>query len=217
VGWQESPLIAGLTGQERDEFLGLARPRFYARNEQVCVQGDPADSVHLVVKGRLAVRFSLADGSATLLQVVGPGDCIGELALWQEPAVRTASVHALESVETLSIASSSFRNLCVRRPSLEHALVSLLADRVIALSTSLVQAMHEPLERRVHRRLLELAATYGDLDPVDVPLTQAQLAEMAGGARPTVNHVLQGLEAQGTVRLARGRIVVLDRTGLQVD
>ena len=215
MGSPDWTLFAGLSEQERAEVLALARPRAYDRGEQVCAQGDPADSVHLVVRGRLAVRFSLADGAATLLQVVGPGDCFGELALWKEPARRTASVHALEPVETLSVASSAFRALCARRPSVEHALVSLLSDRVIALTTSLVQAMHEPLDRRVHRSLLELAVMYGDSDPVEVPLTQSQLAEMAGGARPTVNQVLQALEADGVVQLGRGRIDILDRARLR--
>lgn len=213
-GWK---LLEGLSDRERDEFLGLARPRRFDRGQLVCAQGEPADSVHLVAQGRLGVRVSLPDGAAAMLQVIGPGDYFGELALWHVPARRTAAVEALEPVETLSIAGTAFRALCERRPSLERALVAMLADRVIALSTSLLEAMYEPLERRVHRRLHDLADMYGSTDPVRVPITQTQLAEMAGGTRPTINQLLQGLEGQGVVHLGRGRIDVLDRTGLEVS
>lgn len=212
-GWK---LLAGLSNQEREEFLGLARPRRFDRGHLVCAQGDPADSVHLVVRGRLGVRVSLPGGAAAMLRVIGPGDYFGELALWSAPARRTAAVEALEPVETLSVAGTAFRALCERRPSLERALVAMLAERVVALSTSLLEALYEPLERRVHRRLLELAHVYGGTDPVRVPITQTQLAEMAGGTRPTVNQVLQGLEVRRIVRLGRGRIDVLDRSRLEV-
>ena len=50
--------------------------------------------------------------------------------------------------------------------------------------------------------------------PVDVPLTQEHLAELAGGTRPSVNQVLQHLAQEGVVRLGRGRITVLDPRAL---
>jgi CRP/FNR family transcriptional regulator, cyclic AMP receptor protein len=66
------------------------------------------------------------------------------------------------------------------------------------------------VERRVLRRLAELSALYAGRDSV-IPLTQEQLAEMAGMSRATVNRVLREEQGRrGTVELRRGRTSVLD-------
>jgi CRP-like cAMP-binding protein len=76
--------------------------------------------------------------------------------------------------------------------------------------------MYESLDRRVHRRLLDLADAYGGGDgAVVIPLSQAQLADLVGATRPPVNQVLQRLADRGVVRLSRSRIEVLDRAELR--
>jgi CRP/FNR family transcriptional regulator, cyclic AMP receptor protein len=90
-------------------------------------------------------------------------------------------------------------------------LLALLSRRVEELSNRLVEAMYDGLDRRVHRRLLDLVRTYrpdGAGDPVMIPVTQEQLAELVGGTRPSVNQVLQRLAHEGVVELGRGRIVI---------
>ena len=54
----------------------------------------------------------------------------------------------------------------------------------------LLEALYVPVERRVLRRLAELSALYAGRDSM-IPLTQEQLAEMAGTSRATVNRVLR--------------------------
>ena len=60
------------------------------------------------------------------------------------------------------------------------------------------------------RRLSELTANADHAQPIDVPLTQEELAELAGTTRSTVNRVLRDEEKRGTIKLERGRTVVLD-------
>jgi CRP/FNR family transcriptional regulator, cyclic AMP receptor protein len=163
---------------------------------------------------------SLATGETVTLRILGPGDYFGELALIRRESRRTATVAALEPARTLSLTASVFSRLCREHPTVEHAMTTLLAERVEALSQSLLEALHVGLDRRVHRRLVELAHTYSDgadgtaRSAVSIPLTQAQLADLTGGTRPSVNQVLQRLEAEGLVALRRGRIEVLDRPAL---
>ena len=66
-------------------------------------------------------------------------------------------------------------------------------------------------ETRVLRRLRELASLYGKSSPGTViPLTQGDIAGLAATSRATVNRVLRAEERRGTVRLARGKTIVLD-------
>jgi CRP/FNR family cyclic AMP-dependent transcriptional regulator len=72
-----------------------------------------------------------------------------------------------------------------------------------------------PADKRVLRRLLELGDLYAEADGATVvPLTQEDLAGLAGTSRATVNRVLREEEARGSVKLGRGRTTVLDRDAL---
>ena len=209
------PLLAPMQPEEREEFLSLARPRSFARNEVVCHEGDPADSLHFVDEGHLAVRGGLATGAMATFSILSPGDYFGELALLRADRRRTATVVALEPSRTLAVAATAFDGLCARNPRVERVLSALLAERVDALSRRLVETMYESLDRRVYRRLVELAESYGVQDgKATIPLSQAHLADLVGATRPSVNQVLQRLADQNLVALSRQRIDVLDAAAL---
>ena len=89
------PLLATITVEEREAFLALGRPRAFARGEVVCHEGDPADSLHLVESGHIAVRSGLATGATATLTILSSGDYFGELALLRGDHRRTATVMAL--------------------------------------------------------------------------------------------------------------------------
>jgi CRP-like cAMP-binding protein len=91
-----------------------------------------------------------------------------------------------------------------------EVLVQLLADRLRRLNGRLVEALYVPADARICRRLLELARLYGDV----IPLTQEDLAGLAGTTRATVNRVLRREERSGHVKLDRGRIALLDHESL---
>jgi CRP/FNR family cyclic AMP-dependent transcriptional regulator len=86
----------------------------------------------------------------------------------------------------------------------------LLTTRIGRLDARLLEALYLPGDTRLFRRLLELADTYGEV----VPLTQEDLAGMAGTTRATVNRLLRKEELVGSVSLCRGQIEILDRASL---
>ena len=213
----EWSLLASLDEEERRRVLAAARRRSYGRGEALVNEGDPSDSLHLVASGRLAVRVSTSDGENATINLLGPGDYFGELSLLEgSPPVRSATIVALEPAETLTLSAAEFRELRRRHPAANQLLLYLMARRVEELSARLLEAMYDGLDRRVHRRLTELAELYGGgrPGPATVPLTQEHLAELVGGTRPSVNQVLQRLAAEGIVELGRGRVTVVDRDRL---
>ena len=204
-------LLAGLEPRARDEFVGLGRSRDFGRHQIVCHAGDPADALHLVEAGHLAVRVGLASGATATLNILGPGDYFGELALLRPDGRRTATVLALEPSRTLAIAGSAFEALRARNPAVERALSTILADRVDTLSQRLVNSMYDSLDRRVLLRLVELASSYGqDGGTATIPLSQTELADLVGATRPSVNQVLQRLASQQVIVLRRARIDIVD-------
>ena len=112
---------------------------------------------------------------------------------------------------------SAFVELCARHPRVQGLLADLLADRVRELSSRLLEAMYLGLDRRLYRSLLALRDLYGPPSvhgTTVIPLTQAQLADLVGGTRPTVNQILQRLVDQQVISLGRGRVEVLDAATL---
>lgn len=214
------PLLASLDAVSRERVLGATRRKRYERGEILVREGEPGDSLHLVESGRLAVRVSTSEGDNATINLLGPGDYFGELALLDgQPPVRSATIVALGEVTTLVLSAGAFRDLRKHHRGADDLLLELMALRIEELSARLLEAMYDPLERRLHRRLRELAELYDDPraaagSPVTIPLTQEHLAELVGGTRPSVNQALQRLASLGVTELGRGRVVVIDRAWL---
>jgi CRP/FNR family transcriptional regulator, cyclic AMP receptor protein len=204
-------VLRSLPETDVERMLRAGRLNAYPRREMVVREGDVADSFHILLEGRAAVQVTTSSGDNAIVNILGPDSHFGEVSLLgRDDPRRTASVVALEPVRTLSIPADVFRGLCDRNPRLERLVTGLLARRVEELSAQLVEALHENLEERVVRRLESLARTYaGSSGPITIALTQDQLSQLVGGARPTVNQILGKLADEGLLRCSRGRVTVL--------
>jgi CRP-like cAMP-binding protein len=195
--------------------LKVARRRTFAGGEILFNEADPADTLHVIVKGRVAFLGTTEAGDQVMFGVSGPDEFFGELGLIMPDRVRTSTARALEPTETLSIQRADFDRLRRESPLLTDLLVGLLADRVQSLSNRLQEALYVPADVRVLRRLLAVAAVYGGGSaPTTVPLSQEQLAALAGTSRATVNRVLREEQERGTMRLGRQRATILDEAAI---
>jgi CRP/FNR family transcriptional regulator, cyclic AMP receptor protein len=209
VEWE---LFVDIPAEDVHRLLQIAHRRRFGRGEIVFHRGDPANALHLIAKGRFAVRIITPLGETATLGVRGPGDAFGELALVSGEEVRSATVSALEPAETRAVLRDDFARLRREHPSVDAVLVAILADRVRRLSDAVTEAYYLPAEARVLRRLADLAELYGGV----VPLPQEELAELAGTSRATVNRVLRAQEKRGTVELGRSKTIVLEPERLRV-
>jgi CRP-like cAMP-binding protein len=149
----------------------------------------------------------VALGEQATIAVRGPGESFGEMALVGRPARRSATVEALEDGETFCVRDTEFDRLRRDHPEVSELIIGFLANEVRMLNERLLEALYLPVEQRVLRRLNELASLYAhaDDDQVEVPLTQEELAGLAGSTRATVNTVLRDAQRRGLVELARGK------------
>jgi len=114
VEWQ---LLEGVPAADVQRLIQVARRRTFRRREVVFHRGDPADSLHLVSKGRFAVRVMTPLGDQAMIAVRGPGESFGEMALVGEKAGRAATVEALEEAETLCVYEKEFARLRHEHPA----------------------------------------------------------------------------------------------------
>lgn len=179
-------------------------------------EGEPGDTLHVIDKGRAIIQVSTAMGDKTILSVRGPGDVLGELSLFDEGR-RTASVYALEPVETLVLTHSALNRLRTENPRVDRYLAELLSGKLAELTQQLMEVLYLPVEQRVLRVLDRLADAFerDSSEPTVVVIRQEDLAAMAGTRRQTASRPLKDAEAAGAIAIGRGRITVLDREHLR--
>lgn len=200
-----------LPADEAERVLAAGRRRRFRRGDHLFTEGDAPDGLHLIMDGCVAIRVSTEAGDRATIDVVGPGDAIGELALLLPEARRAATAVALEAVETIVLSATSFAELRDRFPSVTDQLLSVLARRNRTMDALLADALYATAEMRVGRRLLDVSGRWSKgSGACVVPLTQDDLAGLAGTTRETVNRVLRTLSDDGTVHVERGRVRILE-------
>jgi CRP/FNR family cyclic AMP-dependent transcriptional regulator len=213
VEWR---LLQGVPEEEVRRLLEVARRRAFRRGEVGFHRDDPADSLHLIVKGRFAIRVMTPLGEQATVAIRGPGESFGEMALGGQGGRRSATVEALEEAETFCVYEAEFQRLRREHSEINELLEGFLANEVRMLNERLLEALYVPVERRVLRRLVELARLYGGEvgGPVEIPLTHEELAGLAGSTRATVTSVLGEAQKRRLIELQRGKMRVLDQGGL---
>jgi len=210
----EFRLLSDVPPEDVRALLAISRRRSFAKGEVVFHRDDPGDSLHLIVKGSFAVRIMTPLGDTVTLAVRGRGDNFGEMALADPDSRRSATVAALQQSETMAVYYGEFESLRSRHPQIDRVLTAFLVGEIRRQNELLLDALYIPAERRVLRRLAELAGMYADADGV-IALTQEELGQIAGASRSTVNRVLRDLEERGTIALTRGKTAIVDRDSLR--
>lgn len=204
----EWEILRNLEPADRRRVLAGAVRRRYRGGEHLFHQSDPGDSVHLIERGHVAIQVVNAQGTTLTLTILGPGGFFGEQALLDPEARRTASAVAVGPVETAELRRARFNDLQRQHPQVTIVLVEMLAAQVRRLSEQLLDAHTLTAEQRVLKQLRVLADSFAEGDSATIPLTQEDLASLAGTTRPTANRALQGLVDAGRIALRRGRIEV---------
>lgn len=205
---------------DRATLVDAGHPRRYRAGEPIFTVGDRGGFVVLILDGRAKIIVPSPTGSETVLGLRGPGDLIGELsAVHDEPAVRSATVVAVDPVVCRVVRNEDFRSLLAAHPSIALGLLGLVAARLRSSDRRLVEIGAYDTARRVARLLAGMAESDGR--PADAGLvlpdglTQDDLAGMVDASRESVARALATLRSLGLVSTGRRRVVVHDLPGLR--
>jgi CRP/FNR family cyclic AMP-dependent transcriptional regulator len=207
-------ILNQLSDDERRALLARMHRKRFAKGEVIFHEGDPGDTLHLIAKGHVAVQVTTPRGEPAILRVLGSGSLVGEYAAIT-PARRSATATALDATETMTLDHEEFGALRTELPTVDRFLLEAAITEVRRLSAALRDALYLPVEQRVIRRLLEVAELYDLDDGQAIPISQADIAALAGAARQTTNRVLAAAQTAGAIRLRRGSIEILDINALQ--
>jgi CRP-like cAMP-binding protein len=159
------------------------------KNEAAFVQGDPADAIFHVQKGRLRVTVTSANGKEATLALVGAGEFLGEDCMVSAHPVRLATATAMTECTLLKISKTEMLRVLHQEHTLSDVFVSFLLARNARIQADLVDHLFNSSEKRLARILLLLAQFGKESKPETVvpKVSQEILAEMIGTTRSRVS------------------------------
>jgi CRP/FNR family cyclic AMP-dependent transcriptional regulator len=212
------PFLDDLDPDERTALLSVLRGRDVAADETLFHDGDQGVSFAVVLSGRLKVVTHAANGRRILIGLRGPGDLIGEMAILDD-APRSADVVAVEAARVAVGSPDALRRHVLLRPTTFLALSRSLAQRLRESDLRRVEMAALVGNARVAFQLLELGRRYGrtsaDGVHIDLPISQDELADLAGLSRPAVARALAEFRAAGQVVTGRRRLTIVDPAELR--
>ncbi|PWD52461.1 Crp/Fnr family transcriptional regulator [Serinibacter arcticus] len=188
------------------------------RGEVLFREGEPGDRFWVIAAGKVKLGHAAPDGRESLLAVLGPGEIVGELSVY-DPGPRTATATVLAPSTFLELEHSKFLDLLQLHPGLSRQLLRSLAQRLRKTNAALADLVFSDVPGRVAKALLDLAARFGRPvgSGIRVPhdLTQEELAQLVGASRETVNKSLAEFSTRGWIQLDGRAVVLLDLQRLE--
>jgi CRP/FNR family transcriptional regulator len=187
----------------------------YEKGQTLFQEGSSAYGYYLICEGRIKLAKRSAVGKKALLGIWGPGDIIGPA----NDGHYRLYAEALEKTKVAYIDRQDFSQLLARHPTLASALVEKLTSELGRLQERLYSAIQPRANAKLAHLLLELASEFGKTTShgvlIDLTLSRAELAEMAGLSRETVSLILRTFETQGWIKTQKRKIFVCDQIGLR--
>jgi CRP/FNR family transcriptional regulator, cyclic AMP receptor protein len=207
-----------LTRSEQDGLSVLGRISVFPSGATMCVEGEPSTHVFVLVTGWVKVLAVTSDGHEQVLALRGQGDIVGEVA-GATTGHRNATVKAIDTVRALIVRYDRFGSFLDTNPGADRAYRKVMTLRWNDTATMLRTRPFTTGAQRLASLLLELADRYGS--PVDgvidvaMPLSQEELASLAGASRATVTRALSNWRKRGFIRTGQRRITIIDLGGLR--
>lgn len=202
-------LFAGLSPPEIAALAESAIVRKYPKNAIVVTEGERSDSLYAILSGRVKVFVSDEHGKDLVLNVAGPGEYFGELALDEGP--RSASVATLEPCQMAVIPNEVLRRFLESHPEAAVQLVRGLIARTRRATESLKDLALLDVYGRVAKLLLELARDADGRLVIEERLTQQDIADRVSASREMVSRILKDLTTGGYIAHEGGKIVIQRR------
>lgn len=195
---RQAELFRSVPAQDLGAIVAASRLRTFRRGQVVFTQGDPADTVIMVISGRVKLVVRSADGGELTLTIIQSAGVFGELSV-ADGGPRSADAETLDECQLLLIPCEAVQDLCGRVPSAAEAVLCLVAATLRRLTEAVSDLVFLDLPRRVAKVLLNQPR--GGDGIIRPALSQEELAHQAAGTRQSVNAALRGFERRGWIEV----------------
>jgi CRP/FNR family transcriptional regulator/CRP/FNR family cyclic AMP-dependent transcriptional regulator len=214
---QQVSLFSRLTGQEIEALAHCLGRRTFGKGTIIFHKGSPGRSLYIIESGKVRVFLLSSSGQEISVNVYGPGEVFGELALL-DGLPRSAGAMVLEKTVVYNLYRDDFLRCIETCPRMTESIIEELSRRLRYTTQCIENLAFLDLNGRIAAKLLELADRFGlkgEGIEIDLRLTQTELASWVAARRESVNKVLSSLREQGLIDVDGQRITILDLAGLR--
>ncbi len=197
IAWylrQLSKVLNVLNDEELERLIPMLTERRFRPRQVLFSTGDPAERVYLLLKGRVKIYQVAENGKEIILDVVGKGDVVGDMAVMEE-GERTACAQAIDETVAVSISWEDFSHLMQQSPKLGFAMMELMAHRLAGMQRTFMNIVSKPVSARLADTLLNRQ----EAGLVHLGLTHQELAQTIGTSRETVTALLSRFVTLGAI------------------
>ena len=205
---------AVLADDERAVLADLGRVAVYPPGAVMCVEGDPATHVFVLVEGWVKILGVTSDGHELTLALRGRGDTVGEVA-GETAGYRTATVQAVGTVRALIVPYEKFSTFLDTHSGADRAYRRMVTRRWNDAESRLRIRSVTSGAQRLAGLLLELADQRDREGGTAIMLTQEELASLTGASRATVTRALGNWRRRGIIRTGQRDITIIDLGALR--
>jgi len=198
--------IAAIEDPMVRELATRGQIRSFPKNTVFINEGDRGDSLFVIVTGRVKVFVSDNQGREMILDIHGPGQYVGEMALDGRP--RSASVMTLEATICAMVTRDALKDAIVANPDLAMSLIEELIDRARIATDTIKNLALMDVYGRVARLLLSLARERDGKLVVPERLTQQDIADRVGASRDMISRIFKDLTTGGYVTVVDRQITL---------
>lgn len=177
----------------------------YIQNQVIFPQGDPADAIFYIQKGRVKLTVVSNQGKEAVIAILGPGDFFGEGCLAGQPR-RMATATAMSECSIVRLEKAETTQVLRGKTPFSEVFVAYLLSRNIRIEEDLVDQLFNSSEKRLARALLLLAnfGKEGKPEPVIARISQETLAEIIGTTRSRVSFFMNKFRNLGFIEYKDG-------------
>src|ERR1700692_4528839 len=203
-------IFCDLDANAFEQLCRYAKHATLKRGATIFSKGDPGNSLVAVVSGTVKISISSPDGRSAILNLIGPGEIFGEVAVLDGLA-RTADATANTNCEIYVIDRRDFLPFVRSQPALAMKFIELLCTRLRWTSDQVEEVILQDLPGRLASALLRLTEKHKLAQGGrTIAITQQEISEMVGMTRESINKQLRAWASRSWVRLEHGAIVVLN-------
>jgi CRP/FNR family transcriptional regulator len=215
---RQTTIFRRLSSTDRQRLAAVAMLRTYEKGALLFSEGEASDHLFTVVSGRVKVFKTTARGSDVILDIFGPGDPVGAVAVY-ESRPYPASAVALEPTTCLLIPREAFFSLLDTYPTMVRGLLTGLTHRLVELTNRLAELSGGRVEARLARFFLKLATDLGQHRPdgtfIPLVLSRQELADMIGTTIETAIRIMSRWGKENLIRTEKDGFLVVDRPALE--
>lgn len=202
------PYFKALDDDELKQLARLLIEKSYDKDEVVFLEGEPCQGLYIVRQGSVKIFKLSPEGREQILTYTQAGGSFNEVAVF-DGGPNPANVSAAQPSTLWIVPRDAIVALIKRRPEVAMAIIQNLGTRLRHLVGLVEDLSLRQVTARLAKLLLETASGQPRM------LTQQEMAARLGTVREMIGRSLRTLESRGFIKIERGKIVIVDRAGLE--